>query len=513
MIPRAIGPWIVAAVLLVLSVATRLPAFAFSVIDWDESLYFLMAEQWRAGHLPYTTLFDNKPIGIYAIFAAFQAVLGDSVASMRIAGVVATFATAILIYRIARHVMARQGRAVELCAGLAGAWFVVATVAEDGVASNTELFMVPFTCLAMLMAMTGGARLGAGRLLAIGLSLGVAFMVKYVAVFDVGAVLLATALVFGRTRGGLVGLGDLLRYAVLMAIGMLLPFLAAAALYAAHGQFAVFVDASLLSNLRRAAVPLSAARFLSAFWSHAVLFPPLYVAPLWLLLRLFAAERRGTLMLLAWVVTSAVGVASGGLYFSHYFIQILPVLCIATGIMVLDLSRRASLAPRAVLVILAVLVLVAPLRAAGTDIARMGPVLARPPVGLGLLRDTTADVAAAIGPELAKTPGATVYVFDDQPILYSLLHVTPPTRYAFTSFVLSRLLAHVAEIDPMAEFDRIMATKPLFVICKRVPDIGAPETRNMDVYAKLGQDLAAGYVLWRAYDDTVVFRRVTGTPT
>ena len=48
----------------------RTPTFLVSAVDWDESLYVLIASQWLSGHPPYTTVFEIKPIGIFAIFAA-----------------------------------------------------------------------------------------------------------------------------------------------------------------------------------------------------------------------------------------------------------------------------------------------------------------------------------------------------------------------------------------------------------------------------------------------------------
>ena len=45
--------WPVACFLL-LAVLLRLPVLHRSVLDWDESLYVLMARDWLAGHLPYS---------------------------------------------------------------------------------------------------------------------------------------------------------------------------------------------------------------------------------------------------------------------------------------------------------------------------------------------------------------------------------------------------------------------------------------------------------------------------
>ena len=504
-------PWTVGGVLLLLTVLSRLPAFALSVVDWDESLYFIMAEQWRAGHLPYTTVWDNKPIGIYAVFAAFQALVGDTPVAMRVAGVLAIAGTAVLVYRLTRHLLRDLSPlTAELSGAIAGVLTIVTTIPDGGVASNTEIFMEAFTCLGMLLALTPVGRLGTARVFAIGLSLGIAFMLKYVAVFDMLAVFLAVIALPGRTRPGLSRLWDVVRLGVVFSLGALAPFVAAVLLYAAHGALGVFLQASLLSNLRRVAIPVSGHSFLGNFHGQMVLYPTLYAALLWVVLRALMGRGQGRiemLVLLFWVVTSSVGVAAGGLYFSHYFLQILPVLCIAAGLLVGQVASWWRPAPKAVLLVLVAAGLIPPVHEAAIDIGRMVPITLRAPVGFGPLRDTPAEVARDIRPELAKAPGQTIYVFDGEPVLYSLLHARLPTKYVFPSFLLTRLLSYTVNIDPVAELDRIMAQQPLFVIRRSISQYTSPQVRNAAVYAKMAADLAADYSVWRTYDTMVVYRR------
>jgi hypothetical protein len=137
----------------------------------------------------------------------------------------------------------------------------------------------------------------------------------------------------------------------------------------------------------------------------------------------------------------------------------------------------------------------------------MVPIAMRPAEGFGPLRDTPAEVAHDLAPELAKASGQAIYVFDGEPVLYSLLHARLPTTYVFPSFLLSRLLSYTVNIDPMAQLDRIMAERPLFVIRRRFPGPQSPQTRNVAVYARMEADLAADYTVWRVYDDMVVYRR------
>ncbi|MDE8344662.1 MAG: glycosyltransferase family 39 protein, partial [Acidocella sp.] len=154
------------------AVLTRLPVLHRSVIDWDESLYYLMAAAWRAGHLPYTTIWDNKPIGIYAIFAVFQTVI-PGIAAIRVAMMVFVAMLAFTVFKITETLTADR-----LAAAAAAIVLIIVSLSNDGLSSNTELFMASFTALAMFTALTTRAWFLTG------LFLGLAFMTKYVMVFE-----------------------------------------------------------------------------------------------------------------------------------------------------------------------------------------------------------------------------------------------------------------------------------------------------------------------------------------
>src|SRR5271168_4541488 len=90
------------------TLVTRIPVLSRSVLDWDESLYFIMAQQWRLGHLPYTTVWDNKPIGIYAVFALFQAVFGDRIFAIRFATIVFVSVLAFTVFKITQGITKKR---------------------------------------------------------------------------------------------------------------------------------------------------------------------------------------------------------------------------------------------------------------------------------------------------------------------------------------------------------------------------------------------------------------------
>jgi hypothetical protein len=498
------------ALLLFLAVLiTRLPTFFRSVMDWDESLYFLMAEQWRAGHLPYTAIWDNKPIGIYGVFALFQSWFGDTIFSIRIAAVLFITVTAFAMFRITLEIPAARGRVQTSGALFVAAAYVICSLTNDGLSANTEIFMACFTVLAVWSALSSQVFLA-------GLLFGMAFMTKYVAVFEFPAI--AFAVLVLRPK---LDLKTAARSSLALLTGAALPLGLTILLYAGSGHLHSWLEDSILSNVRRVDVPVSMPALTYAFNLEMMRWSPLFLVSLVMLAmaaielpriiasRHFPAATRFNFFLALWLAGGGVGVASAKSYFDHYFLQILPVMCITLAWLPLNLACARRL-PRSAVLALCAAVMALPLVAAATAISQAAtPILALRDGHLALQRDTPARIAHEIRPLLAKPSAAVatgqLFVFDYQPIIYSLAGQNPPTKYPFPSVLTRCQLARVAKVPAMHEIARILATNPEFIVRSRFP-YQDPAIVNLRVYAAVDRSLAARYQLWRVYDDAVVYR-------
>jgi 4-amino-4-deoxy-L-arabinose transferase-like glycosyltransferase len=497
-----------AGLFLILALLSRIPTFFRAVMDWDESLYFLMAAQWRAGHLPYTTIWDNKPIGIYAIFALFQAVFGERIAAMRLASVVFVTVGAFAVLRIT-YAMVQPARSAFFCAVFAGLMFLLCSLSNDGLSANTELFMACFTALAVLSALSPGLAATPWRhAMLTGLALGAAFMVKYVAVFEAPAVLFLL-LTQHRKR-------DMVQITAGTILGAALPLGLTILLYWQAGQLPLWWDNSIVSNIRRLApaVPPGAFRYgtglLLQRWAPllATAFVMLGLA-IW---HFIAACRSRTVtraqiqvfFLAAWLLGGWLGVASAKSFYDHYFLQILPVLCVTLGWLLARIDPGIANWPKPFLAAIMAALLAWPAMAAETALQyAIQPVLTWQNGLPALRQDTTARIAADIeGAVPAGLTGPAVYIFNDQPIIYALARQTPPTRYVLPSELTGNFLAPVVGINTVAEVGRILACNPLFIVRARHPS--NPANLNRAVYNEVSADLAAKYQIWRSYGDVGV---------
>jgi len=438
---------------------TRLITLNRAVLDWDESLYYLMAQQWRLGHLPYTTIWDNKPLGIYAIFVAFQAAIGHGVLAIRLATVFFVSALAWSVFAITETITNQRP-----AAWAAGGALVLGALGNDGLSANTELFMASFTAIGVLAA------LRTERGFAVGVLIGCAFMIKYVAVFEAPVIFVW---LLWRTRRWQVGAACI--------IGAALPLLLVMALYAANGRFGLWADCSVLSNFRRVAAAPAANATSYALHTQLWRWGTFYAAGLAMVGN--ALWRRGwAVFLSAWLLGGLLGAAAARSFYDHYFLQVLPALCVITGVW----FGRLPGAWRAVF-LLAVLSL--PAWAAQEA-----------------LRETMRpDETARIGAVLRAARPPSLYVFDGQPILYALAGVPPPTRYVLPSELTRNLLPRVAGVDPVAEEARILAQSPAYIVREANPPTD-PAVVNRAVYAELDAALAADYVLWRREGDVLIYR-------
>jgi hypothetical protein len=496
----------IGAGLFLLVLITRLPTFFRSVMDWDESLYFLIAEQWRAGHLPYTTVWDNKPIGIYEIFALFQSWFGDSVVSIRVASVAFITVTAFAVFKIALHIPLSDHRFRATCALFAGVAYAVCSLTNDGLAANTEIFMSCFTALAVLSALSQ-------RSFTAGLLFGMAFMTKYVAVFEFPAILFALL----ALRPAL-DLNIAIKTAIAALTGAALPLLLTVLLYGATGHLHPWWEDSILSNFRRVAVPVSMPALTYAFNLEAARWSPLFVISFAMLaMAVFRLPRlrqpetstgaaRCHIFLALWLAGGCIGVVSAKSFFDHYFLQILPVMCVTLAWMLLTAAPLIRAWPAFATGILFTAILALPAIAAATALGQAAnPIMSISQGRITLQPDTPTQIASDIQP-LLTTPGANqIYVFDYQPIIYSLAGQKPPTKYAFPSVLTKCQLAQVAKVRALHEIRRILATNPEFIVRSLHP-FTDPTVVNLRVYAQVDRAIAARYVVWRTYDDAVVYR-------
>lgn len=324
--------WRLFAVLLLLTVGLRLPAFFVQVFNSDETFLATQAEVINEGGRLYEDATDRKPPLVPYLYAATFTVFATSALwSVRVVAMLAVALTALMLALEARR---RYG---ERAAWLAGLLFVLASVAfapQDGQAANFEVFMLPAMTAAVLLGARGRAR-----------SSGVAVAVATLAKQTGAATLLPVLYLVWRARGKR-GVAD-------AAVGFSIP-IAIVALLVGPGELLFW---TLLGNGSYFGLGSASAYVLGLFLVMTLAFIGCNLAIVWSLPRAWRERKLPSLTrvdgasstdqlagadtdLWIWLASAALSVAVGFRFFGHYYLQLLPPLCILSAGALIGRGRR-----------------------------------------------------------------------------------------------------------------------------------------------------------------------------
>lgn len=448
------GVWLGVLGVFVLALALRAPVSGLP-FERDEGEYAYTAQRWIAGDVPYRDVFDQKPPGIFAFYAAAFAIGGESPAAVRWAAQVWVAAGLAALAALGARLFSP---ATGIAAALAGL-VLTADPSWLGNAVNTEQIATTPIALAALLAYAERSRNSLARSVAIG-ALGAAALLLKPVTAPIVAFLVATSLVRAPRPAA-----HAVAHAAAIAAGIAALLVPTWLYFAARGAGAAFLDAVVWNNLAYAGETKLAAYptyFALEFGPSLVPLGPLYAAAIAAPLALLgsdASSRRRLAWVAAWLAVSLVAVAAGGYFRQHYFALAMPPLALlaAAGLdaLVRAFGLRRSLAPLAALGLLAWSV------TAGWWY--YGPAPAESKLNR-LYGSNPFPEAPALGAwiEAHSTPDERVFVYGSEPQLLFYARRASASRYVFV-YPLNMPLPAAAERqrEVLAALD---AAPPRFVV-------------------------------------------------
>lgn len=426
--------WLAAAVLALVVLATRGIWFGDPVAEFDEQLYSLVGWRMTHGDLPYIDLWDRKPFGLFAIFAAAHWLFGPEPVAYQALAAVFALAGAMLVYGLARDLVDRA------TATVAGALYVMLMALYGSQSGQSEIFFMPLM-LAMLWLVRDWRRPGAVRRAAIAMLIGgIALQVKYTVLPQ--CVFFGAYALYGQWRRGtkLPGLAGL---AVLFGALGILPTAIVGALYAYWGHFDAFWFANFVSFFDR----IPGGRFHAG---HLIALYPIgvpIVAGLYAAWRLNPPADWGTYGLYAgWTVATLGTVFLPGTVYLYYYGALAP----CAVLLALPLMDRRTVFGIAS----AVLLLIGPGRAID---------LPHRYVSSQNERRTEMRLSAAIAPYVGSRDNC-LYVFDGPTVLYRTTGSCVPTRFVYPDHLNNALEIRAIGVDQPAEIARILAGRPGVIV-------------------------------------------------
>ena len=335
------------SLILIMQFALRLP-FLNEPLEGDEGAYAYMGQRVLANDVPYRDFFDHKPPAVYYIYAVILKLLGQTIFSIRFATAVLGLLTAFFVFLAGRELFSETFGLISafLYALFSGGPLI------DGAGSNTEAFMILFLMTAFYFF--AAHKNSAWRLFLCGLFSGLAFMTKQVAMFNF-LVLLAFAIVEERNPHPLtpspIGRGRIpicnpfrltwVRAFIVLLFGFLIVPAGFALYFFLNNGLIDFVEDAFLFNFGY--VQTSFDLFSLYRTAQIALYENSII---WLLgaagmVYIIIKEKTSKYWLLVvWFIASMLGVFSGGFFFSHYYIQVIPALCLLSGVAIMKWQER-----------------------------------------------------------------------------------------------------------------------------------------------------------------------------
>jgi len=460
--------------LLVITLLLRSYSFLFSVIDWDESLYLLIAEAWSHGSIPYVEIWDQKPPGIYACYLVAKLVgFGDMLLGIRVMSVLMVSASAFLLYKIAGRLLPSTGWFSIAPALL----YIIFSLNNQGLAANTEIFFIPFVLggfYAVLRCIDNDWQFHEqpGTLILSGLLVGIAFQIKYLVAFDLIALAAAIVLLqwYHKKSKAILSVAKI---GALMVAGFIIPTIVVVLYFYYHGHLQDLLNATLSANVQHQAhgdfsIVKTAGKFYLQCRDQILLWGSVVLVCWWLVWgKLDGDKKMIALFLLGWLILTVTSASLTRKFYPHYFLQALPPLCLFFFItfdqLLQAVQRQTKRIVYSLLVLFIGIVTVLPVLEDTLLTVYFRKIAGNPYWG-----DSSAEIADYIKNDL--TGDDYIFVAGGQPIIYYLSKAKIPTRFPYPPFFLDDHFRFVSGIDQDEEIKSILTKKPRFIITRKLDD-------------------------------------------
>ncbi|MDP2649795.1 MAG: glycosyltransferase family 39 protein [bacterium] len=409
----------------------RLPSLFEPLWYGDEGVYQVIGTSLSHGKLLYKEIFDNKPPLLYWLYS----LLHSDQFTIRLISAIFGIASVIMFFFLAKKLFenAKNNNLAFLTTFIFAILFGLPTL-EGNIANAENFMLLPILVAALLISNLKSSRLSgipqaAGqisnlKLFITGLLLGIAFLFKIVAVFDLSAFIVFYFIL------NFDSLKKEFKLSKIIA-GFFLPVFLVILFFILNGTFIDFIKATFISNISY----VSYANKIGAF--PILLFVKLFVLGIFLTY-LFAKRKKlnqTPLFILIWLAFSLFNAFFSQRPYTHYLLVLIPSLSLMIGLILFDKKNQKTIA---VLLIIALLTITKTF-----GIPNFGKSVSYYQNFISYIEDkkTTAqyqaffdsktpfdyEMARFIKPKLSGND--TIFIWGNNAQLYQLVGVVAPTKY------------------------------------------------------------------------------------
>jgi len=517
-----------------LSALLHLPAFRYDLISDDEAIYDAMAQVVARGGVMYRDTVDHKPPGLVYTYAAIRWVvdqLGGTfpqvLAGVHLVGLLVAAGTSAALYGIASYVLEKR------LAWIPAVLFALVSTSNqppDSLAVNGEMLMNLPTVLGVLCALAASRHAGGRRAwlnVIAGALCGVAALYKYQAALVGLSFLFLIPVDVARNPRRLAL--ELFTRGTALAVGLALPFAAAAAYFYEHGALRDAIAWGIEFNRHYLAegpdLWTAIKRFSLQFFGMVVPNFVVYGAGLfglWRILKGFASKpasaqaeaetgvTSGHAMLVVWTLESLFCVTLGRRFFGHYFLQPeLPIALLAAGPIAALWDKRPGVVAYGIGLPAGVFFLVA----AVPEVTHKWVYMIDPDY------DTVGRAAAA-----ETGPLESIWVWGNVPQIYYSAERMPGVRFTFCNYLTGLSPGTRSEYDPSVDprknavtsawalvIEDLEQRRPTLVLDTAAADMKFYGKFPVASFPPLQSYLTAHYRAEKQVSGVVFYRRVDST--
>lgn len=342
--PKALVSQRLLVIILILftTILFRIP-FLTEPLDRDSGEFALRGYIWGHGHMPYSDIGSSRPPGLDFLFMILFKLFQPSSITVNLFVLCWAVLNTSLVYLLSRILF--NNFWVSCLTIILYAFFSSSPFIE-GTGAMTEYFMITFTMLGFYFLIKAARKQKLRLFLISGLSFGLGFLFKQVAIFDFFAILIYLLILYLLKENNLM---SFFKRVFIVTAAFLLPFGACLLYFNYKGILEEFIFCiftfnfnyvktlgyqtgnfwgkfiSFNSNIFKtnSIIWIGAIAFISFLWSN--LYSNKHIN------KEFYKENKYKFLLAFWGICSFVGLCSSGRFFPHYYIVILPSFVLMAG--------------------------------------------------------------------------------------------------------------------------------------------------------------------------------------
>ncbi|MDO8659732.1 MAG: glycosyltransferase family 39 protein [Candidatus Parcubacteria bacterium] len=390
----------------------RLPSLFEPLWYGDEGIYQVIGTSLNHGKQLYKEVFDNKPPLLYWLYSIFHS---DQFA-IRLVSLIAGLLSVIVFFFLSKKLFKDNGKKIHLLTTFVFGILFALPMLEGNIANAENFMLLPILISALLIFNN--------KLFTAGLLLGISFLFKIVAIFDLSAFLTFCFIVNFISLKKEIKLFEIIK-------GFLIPIFLVFLLFAINGAFFDFIKAAFITNISYVSYGNKIGGFPFLLFIKLILLG----AFISYVFKKRTMLNKTTLFIIVWFAFSLFNTLFSQRPYTHYLLVLLPSFSLMTGLIFFD-KKNQKLITIFFLITLIALFNVFKIPSLKKNINYYQNFVAYVSGKKTMIsyqkffdRNTPFDyeIARFIKPKLNKND--TIFIWGNNAQLYQLTEVTAPTKY------------------------------------------------------------------------------------